>query len=124
MFYAAATLQPGARLPLPPLHEERAVYVAEGAARVAGERFEPGSLLLLRPGDTLVLEADGAPARLLLLGGEPMDGPRHIFWNFVSSDRERLEQAKADWRAGRFARVPDEHEFIPLPDDPPPVRYP
>lgn len=124
LFYAAATLQPGARLPLPPAHEERAVYVAEGGVRIAGEAFAPGSLLLFRPGDTPALEADGTPARLLLLGGEPMDGPRHLFWNFVSSSPERLAQAKADWRAGRFPPVPGEHEFIPLPDHPPAVHYP
>ncbi len=128
LFYAAATLQPGARLPLPASHEERAVYVAEGGAQVGGERFEPGSLLLFGKGDAVTLEAPregAAGARLLLLGGDPMEGPRHIYWNFVSSSKERIEQAKADWRAGRFAPVPGEHEFIPLPDDPPPpVHYP
>ncbi|MBF5045326.1 pirin family protein [Aggregicoccus sp. 17bor-14] len=127
MFYAAATLQPGARVALPPSHDERAVYVAEGGAVVAGERFEPGALLLFRKGDPVVLEAEKdarTPARLLLLGGETMDGPRHLFWNFVASSPERLERAKADWRGGRFPSVPGETEFIPLPDDPPPVRYP
>ena len=124
LFYAAATLQPGARLPLPCELEERAVYVAEGGARVGGEHYEPGALLLFRPGDAVTLEADRTPARLLLLGGEPMDGPRHLFWNFVASSRERLQQAKEDWRAGRFPPVPGEHDFIPLPDDPPPVTYP
>jgi len=63
-------------------------------------------------------------ARMAFLGGEPMDGPRYIFWNFVSSSKERLEEAKADWKAGRFARVPQETEFIPLPEEPAPVRYP
>lgn len=73
--------------------------------------------VVLRPGDEAVLRAL-APARLLVLGGEPMDGPRHIWWSFVSSSRERLQQAKADWKAGRFPRVPDDDEFIPLPDEP------
>ena len=79
----------------------------------------------LRSGDEATIEA-ASPARVLVLGGEPADGPRHIFWNFVSSSRERIEAAKADWRAGRFAKVPGETEFIPLPGDkePPPVHYP
>jgi redox-sensitive bicupin YhaK (pirin superfamily) len=123
MFYAAADLSPGARLPLPPAHEERAAYLVEGTVTVAGDRFAPGSLLLFRRGDEVVLEAEAA-ARLVLLGGAAADGPRHIFWNFVSSSRDRIEAAKADWRAGRFAPVPGETEFIPLPGDPEPVRYP
>ncbi|HZX94687.1 MAG TPA: pirin-like C-terminal cupin domain-containing protein, partial [Myxococcales bacterium] len=102
---------------------ERAAYLLEGALTVGGERYEPGSLLLFRAGDEVVLEA-AAASRLILLGGAPADGPRHIFWNFVSSSRERIEAAKADWRAGRFAPVPGETEFIPLPGDPEPVRYP
>ena len=89
-----------------------------------GLGFNGGQLLVFRPGDAIDLRAD-VRSRAMLLGGEPMDGPRHIFWNFVSSSRERMEQAKADWREGRFAPVPQETEFIPLPDDPPPnVRYP
>lgn len=115
MFYADATLAAGASLPLPAEHEERAVYVVAGAVEVAGDRFAAGRLLVFRPGDAITLVAP-EPARLLLLGGEPMDGPRHIWWNFVSSRRDRIEAAKADWRAGRFAPVPGESEFIPLPD--------
>jgi hypothetical protein len=116
MFYADAALAAGAALPLPAEHEERAVYVASGAVEVAGDRFEAGQLLVFRPGDAITLAAP-VPARLLLLGGEPMDGPRHIWWNFVSSRKDRIEQAKADWRAGRFTPVPGESELIPLPDD-------
>ena len=115
MFYADARLEAGARLPLPAEHEERAVYVVGGEVEVAGDRFGEGQLLVFRPGDAITLTASG-PARLLLLGGEPMDGPRHIWWNFVSSRQDRIEQAKADWRAGRFAAVPGETEFIPLPE--------
>ena len=115
MFYADARLEAGARLPLPAEHEERAVYVVGGEVEVAGDRFAEGQLLVFRPGDAITLTASG-PARLLLLGGEPMDGPRHIWWNFVSSRQDRIEQAKADWRAGRFAAVPGETEFIPLPE--------
>jgi redox-sensitive bicupin YhaK (pirin superfamily) len=115
MFYADASLAAGTSLPLPAEHEERAVYVAGGAVEVAGDRFAAGQLLVFRPGDAITLVAKEA-ARLLLLGGEPMDGPRHIWWNFVSSRPDRIEAAKADWRAGRFAVVPGESEFIPLPD--------
>lgn len=124
LFYAAAELQPRARLPLPPSYDERAAYLAQGKVAVAGTRYDAGTLLLFRKGDEVTLEADG-PSRLLLLGGAPADGPRHIWWNFVSSSQERIEQAKADWRAGRLGKVPGETEFIPLPDEPPPpVRYP
>jgi redox-sensitive bicupin YhaK (pirin superfamily) len=116
LFYADAQLAPGARVPLPAQHEERAAYVVAGSVTVAGDTFEAGRMLVFRAGDALALEAGPQGARLLLLGGATMDGPRHIFWNFVSSSRERIEQAKADWQAGRFARVPgDAQEFIPLP---------
>jgi hypothetical protein len=116
MFYADAALAPRARVELPAEHEERAVYVAKGAVTVAGESFAAGQLLIFRPGDAVPIEAAGA-ARILLLGGEPMDGPRHVWWNFVSSSKERIEQAKADWKAGRFPPVVgDDAEFIPLPE--------
>ena len=115
MFYADASLAAGTKLPLPVEQEERAVYVVAGAVEVAGDRFAAGQLLVFRPGDAITLLA-AEPARLLLLGGEPMEGPRHIWWNFVSSRQDRIEAAKADWRAGRFVPVPGESEFIPLPD--------
>lgn len=84
---------------------------------VAGTRFEAGRMLLFRASDLLALRAGPQGTRLLLLGGAAMDGPRFLFWNFVSSSRERIEQAKADWKAGCFAKVPsDEHEFILLPE--------
>lgn len=114
MFYADAALQPGTRLPLPAEHEERGIYVAEGAVEIAGDRFEAGRLLVFRPGDEITLTADGA-SRVLLLGGEPMDGPRYIWWNFVSSSRERIDAAKADWKAMQFESVPGESEVMPLP---------
>jgi redox-sensitive bicupin YhaK (pirin superfamily) len=124
MFYADAAMTAGARLTLPTEYEERAVYVAMGEIEIAATRYPEGQLLVFRPGDAIDLCAV-SDARVLLLGGEPMDGPRHIWWNFVSSSRDRIEQAKADWRAGRFAPVPGETEFIPLPGEPPPtVRYP
>lgn len=96
---------------------ERALYVTEGAIVVEGETYEVGTLLLLREGATPVVSAR-APARALLLGGAELDGPRHMYWNFVSSRPERIEEAKRAWAAGEFPRVPgDETEFIPLPGE-------
>ncbi len=116
--YAEAVLESGAKLPVPREHEERALYVVEGTIAVNGDRFTPHQLLVLRPGDEITVVAEGA-ARLLLFGGAGMDGPRHVWWNFVSSSRERIEQAKAEWTAGRFDTVPgDAEEFIPLPEQP------
>lgn len=112
--YADVELAAGAVLPLDASHEERAVYLAAGEVEIAGRTHAPGRLLVLRPGDLLAATAR-EPARLLLLGGEPMDGPRFIWWNFVSSRAERIEQAKADWQAARFAPVPGDDEAIPLP---------
>ena len=124
MFYADAALDGGARLALEPEHEERAVYVVSGAVEIGAERYDARQLLVLRPGEQVTLSAPAA-ARLMLLGGAAMEGGRHIFWNFVSSSRERIEQAKEDWRAGRFAPVPGEIERIPLPrTGPAEVRYP
>jgi redox-sensitive bicupin YhaK (pirin superfamily) len=115
-FYAEAVLAPGAVLPLDADHEERAVYVVSGAVDVAGERFEGGRLLVFRPGDRISILAL-SHARLMLLGGAAMDGPRHIWWNFVSSSKERIDQAKEEWRSRRFDLVPgDADEFIPLPN--------
>jgi redox-sensitive bicupin YhaK (pirin superfamily) len=115
-FYAEAVLAPGAVLPLDADYDERAVYIASGAIDIAGDTFEAGRLLVFRPGDRISILAT-AQSRLMLLGGEPMDGPRHIWWNFVSSSRDRLEAAKADWAARRFPLVPgDEEERIPLPE--------
>ena len=115
MFYADASLRAGASLKLPAEHEERAVHVATGRVRVAGETFSSGQLLAFRPGDEIVVTAED-DARILLLGGAPLDGPRHVWWNFVSSSEDRIEQAKADWKAGHFPLVPYETEFIPLPN--------
>ena len=127
LFYADAVLAAGARLQVPASHEERAVYVAEGGVELGGQVYGTGQLLVLRPGAEGVLTGPGPTGgRVLLFGGEPMDGPRHIWWNFVSSSKERIEQAKADWRAGRIGPVPGETEFIPLPEPEPTgvARYP
>ena len=128
MFYADITLVEGASLPIPAEHEERAAYIVEGSVNLLPHdgTYNAGQLLIFKTGAEITLQAHGSsPARLMLLGGEPMDGARHIWWNFVSSSKERIEQAKDDWRAGRFAPVPDETEFIPLPGSGPAVvRYP
>ena len=114
--YADVTLAADAVLPLPDEHEDRAVYLLSGAIEIGGERFEHGSLLVMRPGDAVNVRAL-TDARLQVLGGATMDGSRHIWWNFVSSSKDRIEQAKADWKAGRFDIVPgDDEEFIPLPE--------
>jgi redox-sensitive bicupin YhaK (pirin superfamily) len=110
------TLAAGASLPLDAATEERAAYLVSGEVEVAGERFTPGQLLIFRPGDAITIAA-ASDAHLVLLGGATMDGPRHIWWNFVSSRKERIEQAKTDWKQSRFDTVPgDETEFIPLPE--------
>jgi redox-sensitive bicupin YhaK (pirin superfamily) len=114
-FYVEVTLAEGASAPLDPDHEERAVYVAEGEVEIAGDRFEGPRLLIFRPGDGITVRAV-RPARTLWLGGAALEGPRYIWWNFVSSRKERIEQAKEDWKTGRFAAVPGEAEFIPLPE--------
>jgi redox-sensitive bicupin YhaK (pirin superfamily) len=128
MFYADLALQDGGRFRFPREPVERAAYIVEGQVAVerAGDApFTSEQLVVFAPGQEIVLEAVGGPARVMLVGGEPMDGPRHLWWNFVSSSSERIEQAKADWKAGRFPPVPDETEFIPLPEAPPrPVSYP
>ena len=116
LFYVEATLAAGASLAVPDDHEERAAYVVEGGARCGPDSFAPGSMIIFRPGSAATIEADG-PSRIMLLGGARLDGARHVWWNFVSSSRERIERAKADWNEGRFGRVVgDETERIPLPD--------
>jgi redox-sensitive bicupin YhaK (pirin superfamily) len=128
MFYADITLAEGARLPVPAEYEERAAYIVEGSVELLPDdgTYSAGQLLVFKPGAEIILRApETSAARMMLLGGEPMDGARHIWWNFVSSSRERIEQAKGDWMVGRFAPVPEETEFIPLPDSGPAVvRYP
>jgi redox-sensitive bicupin YhaK (pirin superfamily) len=113
--FADITLESGAKLPIDAETEERALYLVAGEIDIAGDRFSAGRLLILRPGDRITLSAT-APSRLALLGGATMDGPRHIWWNFVSSRKDRIEQAKADWKSGRFEPVPGDVERIPLPE--------
>ena len=114
--FVDVALAPGATLPFDADTEERALYIVSGEIDIAGDRFAPGQLLILRPGDPIAVTAT-SEARVVLLGGAAMDSPRHIWWNFVSSRKERIEQAKAEWKARRFDIVPgDESEFIPLPE--------
>lgn len=128
MFYAEVILQGDARLEVPKEHEERAAYVVDGSISISpdAEMFHAGQLIVFKPGSEIVLNTSASgDARVMILGGEPLEGRRHIWWNFVSSSPERIEQAKDDWKAGRFSSVPDETEFIPLPESGPVVvRYP
>jgi redox-sensitive bicupin YhaK (pirin superfamily) len=112
--FADVALANGTSVPLDPTYEERAIYVVEGVIDVAGERFAAGQLLVFRTGDRITVTAVG-PARIAVLGGDALEGPRYVWWNFVSSRKERIEDAKAQWADGRFTMVPGEHEFIPLP---------
>jgi redox-sensitive bicupin YhaK (pirin superfamily) len=115
LFYVAAQMLAGSELSLPDEHAERAVYVVEGALQCGADRAEPGRMLVFDKDARVTVRAE-QPARIVLLGGAPLDGPRYIDWNFVSSSKERLEQAKQEWKEGRFPKVPgDELEFIPLP---------
>ncbi|PJK00656.1 hypothetical protein CO641_01370 [Lysobacteraceae bacterium NML91-0213] len=113
-FYVHWQLRAGTRVSLPAQYPERAVYVADGAVEIAGQRIEPGSMAVLAPGAAVTIAALG-DAVVMALGGEPV-GPRFIDWNFVSSSKERILQARADWAAGRM-KLPDldDQEFIPLP---------
>ncbi len=114
-FYCDAALGPGARLVLPPEYPERALHVASGTIEVGGEAFDAGRVLVFRPGDAITITSP-VPARILLFGGDPLDAPRHLWWNFVSTSPDRIEQAKADWTANHFTPVPEETERIPLPE--------
>ncbi len=113
--YVAIDLAPGAELELDPAHRERALYVLEGEAQLDGADLPAMHLLVLDDGVRHRLRAKTA-VKAMLLGGEPLDGPRHMWWNFVSSSKERIEQAKHDWVLGKFGDVPGETEFIPLPE--------
>lgn len=122
MFYADAVLEAGAQLPMPDNHEDRGVYVVQGSVSLAGEDYDAGQMMVFRPGDKVSLKAGPLGARLMLLGGAMLEGPRYIWWNFVASSRERIEEAKEawrkeDWAGGRFQLPPgDLDEFIPLPE--------
>ncbi len=122
MFYLDVTLDPGAVIPLPDEHEDRGIYVLEGAVTIAGTSFEAGRMMVLRPGDKIAVKASAGGARLMLLGGATLSGPRYIWWNFVASSEEKIEAAKeawrrGDWRGGMFQLpVGDDREFARMPD--------
>ncbi|WP_371154278.1 pirin family protein [Jannaschia sp. 2305UL9-9] len=121
MFYADAILEAGAAIPMPDDHEDRGVYVLNGTVTVAGQEFSEGQMMVFRPGDAISLRAGDRGARLMMLGGDTLNGPRHIWWNFVASSRDKIDAAKeawraGDWRHGRFQLPPgDDGEHIPLP---------
>jgi redox-sensitive bicupin YhaK (pirin superfamily) len=122
--YADIALQAGGSIPIDPEADERAIYLAEGDASLDGMPLEPATLYVLRPGIRVILRSTQG-AHVMLCGGEPMDGPRHVWWNFVSSSRDRINQAKEDWKADRFPVVPqDSEERIPIPEIPKTVSYP
>jgi redox-sensitive bicupin YhaK (pirin superfamily) len=108
-------LATGARFTVPAGHRERALQIVTGPVIVGGLETGGPRLLVLEEGREVEIAA-ATPARVVLFGGDPLDGPRHLWWNFVSSSKERIERAKADWKEGRFAAIPGETEFIPLPE--------
>ncbi|RWF71198.1 MAG: pirin family protein [Mesorhizobium sp.] len=115
--YADLSLAPGASVKIPTDAEERAIYTLEGEVSISGDRFPAERLLVFRPGDEIVVSSEGG-AHFMLFGGASLGSKRYIWWNFVSSSKERIEQAKEEWKTGRFDIVPgDEEEFIPLPDN-------
>jgi redox-sensitive bicupin YhaK (pirin superfamily) len=113
-FYVEVTAEAGTSVPLDANYEERAVYLVEGEVDIAGDKFAAPQMLIFRPGDAITIKTT-TKTRMMYLGGTAMEGPRHIWWNFVSSRKERIEAAKEDWKSGRFGPVPNETEFIPLP---------
>lgn len=116
IFYVAAELPAGAMIAVSPEHAERGVYLADGEATIGDRLLGVGDLAVLQAGQPTEVVAGAKGAKAMLLGGAAVDGPRHIWWNFVSYSKERIERAKADWRENRFATVPGDPEFIPLPD--------
>ena len=122
--YADILMNAGATIPIEAEADERAILVAIGDARLDGEPLDRHSLYILKPGEAMTLRAD-SDARVMLLGGEAFATPRHVWWNFVSSSRDRINEAKHDWKDGRFPLVPgDSEEFIPIPEVPKTVSYP
>ncbi|WP_429912877.1 pirin family protein [Glycocaulis sp.] len=121
-FYADVRLEPGSRLPMPDNHEDRGIYIVEGSISVAGQEFGAAQMMVFRPGDPITVAAGERGARLMILGGATFNTPRFIWWNFVASSRERIEEAKTEWRAenwgqGRFdLPVDDRDEHVRLPD--------
>lgn len=122
IFYLAVDMEPCAAFVLPPEYEQRAVYTVQGEVTVNGEVLSEQTMGVLAPGSDVNIVAGDKPARLMLLGGAPLDGDRFIFWNFVSSSRERIEQAKTAWMAQEMGHVPGETEWIPIPERKPAAK--
>ncbi|WP_456316867.1 pirin family protein [Teichococcus globiformis] len=120
-FYADVKLDAGSRLPMPDEHEDRGLYIVEGSISIAGKNFDAGQMMVFRPGDKITVAAGIQGARLMILGGATFGEPRYIWWNFVASSKERIEEAKAEWRAGNWGKgrfdlpINDRDEHIPLP---------
>lgn len=121
-FYADVELEPGSQVPMPDDHEDRGIYIVGGSISMAGLDFQAPQMMVLRPGDKITVTAGDQGARLMILGGATLGGPRYIWWNFVASSQERIEAAKAEWRAAQWGRgrfdlpADDRDEHIPLPD--------
>lgn len=116
IFYVAAEMPPAGKISVLPDHVERGAYISHGTVTIGDRMLAVGDLAVLMPDMPVDVIAGPEGAKLMLLGGAPLDGPRHIWWNFVSSSPERIERAKADWKEGRFGKVPGDDEFIPLPE--------
>ena len=120
-FYGDVTLAAGARLPLPDDHEDRGIYIVEGSISIAGQTFDAGRMMVFRPGDKITVAAGERGARLIILGGATLEGPRYVWWNFVASSREKIGAAKEQWRQAQWGDgqfdlpAGDRDEFIPLP---------
>lgn len=123
IFYADIVLEAGALVPLPDDHEDRGLYVTQGSVEVAGDHFEAGQMMVFRPGDRIVVRGGPKGARLIALGGATLNGPRYVWWNFVSSSAEKIEAAKEAWKRADFANGPfhlppgDDEEYIPITPD-------
>jgi len=121
IFYADVLLEANSKMPLPDNHEDRGIYVLEGSISVAGQIYEKGQMMIFKPGDNITITAGEAGSRMMMLGGDTLNGPRYIWWNFVASSRDKIEAAKeswaaGDWKTGQFTLPPDDNsEFIPLP---------
>ncbi|MET0429693.1 MAG: pirin family protein [Microvirga sp.] len=121
-FYADVALEAGRRLPMPDDHEDRGLYIVEGSISIAGQEYAASQMMVFRPGDRITVAAGDRGARIMILGGATLSGPRYIWWNFVASSRERIDVAKAEWRAENWGKglfdlpVDDRDEHIPLPD--------
>ena len=117
IFYADARFAVGGVFTYEAEHEERGLLIIDGDIQIGGDILPPGTMIVLDKGEEITMFAQGS-ARAVLFGGAPLDGPRHLWWNFVSSSKDRIEQAKQDWKAGKFGLIPgDDKEFIPLPEE-------